>query len=129
MTLEPNQRFPKSHRLLTRGEFDRVFAAKCSAADGYIILYGAASDVAQPRIGLVVSRKIGNAVVRNRWKRLLREAFRLTRTDLPNNLDIVVLPKQGATPQLVALQQSLVELSRRVAKRVRRTSPILNPEP
>jgi ribonuclease P protein component len=117
-----SETFPKSYRLLTREQFDRVFAAKCSAADGRIIVYGAANDCAHPRIGLVVSRKIGNAVVRNRWKRLLREAFRLSRNELPEHLDLVVLPKQGAKPQLGALQQSLVELSRRLAKRVRRSS-------
>lgn len=115
-----SQRFPKKLRLLTRAQFDAVFAAKCSAADGRIILYGAANNLAHARIGLVVSRKIGNAVVRNRWKRLLREAFRQSRAVLPDDLDIVVLPKQGATPDLVGLKQSLVELSRRVAKRARR---------
>jgi ribonuclease P protein component len=124
----PDQRFPKQQRLLTREAFDRVFAAKCSAADGRIILYGAASEFSHPRLGLVVSRKIGNAVVRNRWKRLLREAFRLTREELPTQLDIVVLPKQCATPALAGLQQSLVELSRRVAKRIRRSSTVVNPD-
>jgi len=129
MTTTPDQRFPKQHRLLTREAFDRVFAAKCSAADGRIILYGAASELEHPRIGLVVSKKIGNAVERNRWKRLLREAFRLTREELPTQLDIVVLPKQGVAPELAGLQQSLVELSRRVAKRARRAPAVLNPEP
>lgn len=126
MTSTPDQRFPKEYRLLTREAFDRVFAVKCSAADGRIILYGAASELKHPRIGLVVSKKIGNAVERNRWKRLLREAFRLTRDDLPTQLDIVVLPKQGVTPDLADLQQSLVELSRRVAKRARRSVPTPN---
>lgn len=129
MTSTPNQRFPKSLRLLKREEFDRVFAVKCSTADGRIIVYGAANQLEHARIGLVVSRKIGNAVVRNRWKRLLREGFRLSRTDLPPTLDIVVLPKQGVTPDLQGLRQSLVELSRRIAKRVRRGAQELLPPP
>jgi hypothetical protein len=53
----------------------------------------------------------------------------LSRIELPTQLDLVVLPKQGATPNLAGLQQSLTELSRRVAKRARRSSPVLNPEP
>ena len=129
MSHHPDQRFLKQYRLRTREAFDRVVAAKCSAADGRIILYGAASELDHPRIGLVVSKKIGNAVERNRWKRLLREAFRLTRDELPVQLDIVALPKQGVTPELAGLQQSLVELSRRVAKRTRRKPNVPQTEP
>jgi ribonuclease P protein component len=115
-----NNRFPKPSRLLKSDEFDRVFAQKCSASDARIIIYVAANDVEQPRIGLVVSRKIGNAVVRNRWKRLLREAFRLTKGDLPAGVDLVVLPKPAAEPELERLQASLVQLAHRAAKRLRR---------
>jgi ribonuclease P protein component len=115
-----NDQFSKSLRLLKSDEFDRVFAQKCSASDARIIVYAAANDLEQPRIGLVVSRKAGNAVVRNRWKRLLREAFRLSRSDLPAGVDIVVLPKQGAEPDLEGLKKSLTQLAQKAAKRLRR---------
>ena len=73
-----DHRFPKQSRLLRASEFERVFDARNSASDAWIVLYGAASELGHPRMGLTVSRRVGNAVVRNRWKRLLREAFRTT---------------------------------------------------
>ena len=77
-------RLPKSARLLKPSEFDRVFRERTSTSDGLIILYGALGASEQPRLGLTVSRKCGNAVVRNRWKRSLREAFRLVQHQLPH---------------------------------------------
>jgi len=112
--------FPKSHRLLTREQFDRVFAEKCSAADGHLIVYAANNDLEYPRLGLVVSKKIGNAVARNRWKRLLREAFRLSREQLPTSRDYVVLPRNNIEPQLDPLRQSLAQLARRAVNKLKR---------
>jgi len=103
--------FPKSVRLLTSADFDRVFARRCSTSNRLIIAYFAPSDYERPRLGLVVSKKIGNAVVRNRWKRSLREAFRLVQHELPRNLDVVVLPRRGAEPNVEQLQESLRQLA------------------
>ena len=51
---------------------------------------------AAPRVGFVVSKKIGTAVVRNRVKRVAREAFRLTPGFLPSGIDVVVIARNGA---------------------------------
>lgn len=115
-----DQSFPKSHRLLTREQFDRVFAEKCSAADGRIIVYAAPNGLEHPRIGLVVSKKVGNAVVRNHWKRLLRESFRLQKDELPAATDLVVLPRKDATPKFDELKRSLVHVARRAAGKLKR---------
>jgi ribonuclease P protein component len=72
------------------------------------------------RIGLSVSREVGGAVVRNRWKRLLREAFRLSRERLPTGLDFIAIPRPDAKPELNALAKSLVDLSWRLSKRLKR---------
>lgn len=88
--------------LRTSAQFDHVFAQKCSAAEGQIILYAARNELDYPRLGLVVSKKVGNAVARNRWKRALREAFRLQQHELPQSLDLVVLPRGSATPPIGA---------------------------
>jgi ribonuclease P protein component len=48
------------------------------------------------RLGIVATKKTGNAVVRNRIKRLCRECFRLTLAMLPNDIDLVVIAKPGA---------------------------------
>ena len=55
------QRFPTHERLRKRGDFARVYERRCSASDGLILVYVAASDLAYPRIGLSVSRKVGGA--------------------------------------------------------------------
>ncbi len=105
--------FPKSARLRTKADFDRVFADKRTAADKLLLIHGRPSAEG-PRLGLVVSRRVGGAVLRNRWKRLLREAFRLERVGLPA-FDLVCIPRPAAEPELVLLRRSLVELSRRLA--------------
>lgn len=104
-------RFPKSHRLLKPEEFDRVFAGKRSRADRRLVVYVAPNECGHPRLGLVVSRKVGNSVVRGRWKRLLREAFRLAQHELPA-ADIVCLPRPQHTPTLEGLTESLAQLTR-----------------
>ncbi len=110
--------FPKTVRLLKSAEFDRVFARRCSFADGLIVVYFARSESERPRLGLVVSRKSGNAVVRNRWKRSLREAFRLVQHQLPRHFDLVVLPKRGAKPEVARLQASFLKLAVRASDKL-----------
>ena len=55
-----------------------------------------------PRLGITASRRVGNAVQRNRAKRLLREAFRCVRAGLPAGLDLVVIVRQGLGSRTLA---------------------------
>lgn len=121
-TEEVSQRFTKGMRLLKQEEFDRVFAAKLYQADGTLVINATGNDLDRTRLGLAISKKTGKATVRNRWKRLIREAFRLKRTELPVGLDLVVRPKRDAEPDFAAVQASLVRLSQRLARRVREAS-------
>ncbi len=100
-------------RLLRASEFERVFAARNSASDAWIVLYGAANELGYPRIGLTVSRRAGGSVERNRWKRLLREAFRLAQAELPP-LDLVCVVRGQSPPTLGQMRESLIALSGRV---------------
>jgi ribonuclease P protein component len=112
-----NFRFPKRMRLLRPAEFARVMAARSSAADGMLRMYAATSDLDHPRLGLTVSRKVGGAVERTRWKRGLREAFRLVQHELPA-LDLVCLPQRTSEPDVQRLRESLVRLARQLETRL-----------
>ena len=110
--------FPKSHRLRNSAQFQKVFAARCSAADGAIILFATSNELSHCRLGLSVSRKVGNAVTRNRWKRIIREAFRHIHAELPGGFDLVVVPQRNVDVRSVSnLQHSLKKLLATIIKR------------
>jgi ribonuclease P protein component len=111
-------RFPKSNRLLRKGDFDRVFSVRRSAAAGPLVVYVAKNEVGVPRLGLVVSRKLGSAVVRNRWKRRLREAFRLEKQNLPQDIDILVIPRWSEVEEVDKLREVLVRTVQKLIGRV-----------
>jgi ribonuclease P protein component len=117
-----NYRFPKRLRLLRAREFERVFAARASAGDAWIVLYGEANDLGYPRLGLTVSRRIGGAPQRNQWKRLLREAFRLTQHELPP-LDLVCVVRGATPPELRQLMEALPALATRIERRLKSNAP------
>lgn len=115
-----SQPFPKASRLLSGAQFRRVFDAKQSVSDSTLVLYGALNELEHSRLGLAVSKKVGNAVVRNIWKRQIREAFRLQQDGLPCGLDFIVLPRRGAEPAHHAVADSLLQLAMRVERRVQK---------
>jgi ribonuclease P protein component len=114
-----SERFLPHYRLRSNADFQRVYDRRCSASDGLLLIFVVKNGLSHPRLGLSVSRKIGGAVVRNRWKRLLREAFRLSRTELPEGLDIVAIPRPGAEPALRPLRDSLQRLAARASTKLR----------
>lgn len=119
----PGRRFPRAARLLRPADFTRVYGRRASAAAGPVVVYAAPNRTADGavRLGLSVSRRIGNAVVRNRWKRALREAFREICGDLPAGNDLVIVVRSGAAPAgaeaATTLRASLVTLVRKITAR------------
>ena len=89
-------------------------------SDDVLLVYACENELDRPRLGLSVSRKVGGAVVRNRWKRMLREAFRLSKADLPRAADLVVIPRRSEPPELAALIRSLAAQSRRAVGRLKK---------
>jgi ribonuclease P protein component len=90
--------FPKTRRLLKKTDFDRAFDQGSKFVSSMLVVIAAktpATDSAPDldRLGLVVSKKVGNSVVRNRVKRVLREAFRNAQG---RGLDLVVIARPAA---------------------------------
>jgi len=110
-------RFRAEDRIRKQADFDRVYGARLFAADEVLVVNGSPNGLARSRLGLSVSKRVGNAVVRNRWKRLIREAFRLSRAEIPAGMDLVVRPQKGAVGELEAVRQSLIALSARVGRK------------
>ena len=117
-TNEPRLSFPQSRRLKTPAEFERCYARKRSASDGVLLVYACENGRPHPRLGCSVSRKVGGAVVRNRYKRLFREAFRLCQHELPASVDFILIPRSGPEPTLEALKASLVKLAAQAARKL-----------
>jgi ribonuclease P protein component len=113
-----DQRFLPQHRVRRAGDFQRAYRRRVSAADAWLVVYGCPNGLPHPRLGISASRRLGGAVLRNRWKRLLREAFRLSRAELPPGMDLIVVPRPGAEPTLAALMESLPRLAGKLAKKI-----------
>ena len=112
-------------RILKRKEFDHVMTYGRSVADRRLVVYTRENGLSRCRLGLVVGRKVGKAVRRNRIKRLLRTAFRLSRPQLPSGQDIVVIARGRDGPErLAATQESLIDLAQRSLKSRPRARPV-----
>jgi ribonuclease P protein component len=102
---DPGRRFGPDRRVRKHDEFSRAQQAGRRVGTPHFTLLVAPQDASRPsspgpaRIGLVVSRKIGSAVRRNRVKRLCRECFRLWPSLLPDGVDLIVIAREGA-PEL-----------------------------
>lgn len=77
-------------------EFQKVYKNGKSYANKHLVMYVLKNDKKTSRIGISVSKKVGNSVVRHRMTRLVRECFRLNEDDIKENVDIVVVVRVTA---------------------------------
>ncbi|MGN6135359.1 MAG: ribonuclease P protein component [Aureliella sp.] len=114
------QRFGKSQRLHSRRDFDDLFARGKVVVDQVLVIHARPSP-ARGRLGISISKRVGHAPFRNRWKRLIREAYRRLAPRLPalQRLDIVVRPRRGAEPSYAAIERSLGSLAGRLDRQLR----------
>lgn len=82
---------PKKKRLTSNQQFKAVLDRGRRAGDGLLTLYAAPNDCGYPRLGVSVGKSSGKAVVRNRLKRLLREAFRRSQDRIEQGFDYVLM--------------------------------------
>lgn len=94
-------RYGKDRRLLRSSQFKYVLAARTRIFTRRFILYVRAGSAGENRLGITVSKRVGNAVTRNRIKRCVREAFRNHPEWFNESTDLVVIvksPKRGQRP-------------------------------
>lgn len=110
-----DQRFLRKYRIRGRNDFRRVYRRRWVASDDCLVVLGCKNGMDHPRLGVVVPRRVGTAVARNRWKRIIREAFRIHRHELPAGWDIVVTPRGATHPTLGSVAESLCRLAALIA--------------
>lgn len=117
MSDRPSERFTKSDRIRSRLEFERIFKAGRVQADPVLVIHALPNQLTISRIGISISKKVGSAPVRNHWKRLIREAFRRQRADIPVGMDFIVRPRAGAVADGEEIKRSLVRSTRILSRR------------
>ncbi|MCK5270862.1 MAG: ribonuclease P protein component, partial [Sedimentisphaerales bacterium] len=94
-----------------------VFKTRCSTADRYIVVYARPNRLAHSRVGVSVGKRLGPAVRRNRYKRTLREAFRLLQPELPIGYDFILIPRPIEKATTRIYRKSLLSLCRKLHNR------------
>ncbi len=98
--------FLKQYRLLRRPDFTSLSTSKTVIAGRFFLVVWQFNTLAYPRIGITASKKTGNAVKRNRFKRLIREFFRQYRSLLPAvDLNIIVRRQAAENSTAVLIEE------------------------
>jgi ribonuclease P protein component len=96
MSRRGSQRFPKTARLRKRAEYLRLSRIGASVQSANFVIITRMNDRSECRLGVTVSAKVGNSVIRNRIKRWVREYFRRHRTEFPRGIDILIIARKTA---------------------------------
>ena len=104
--------------MTSRNEYAELFTRGKVATDGTLVVHALRAAGGPTRLGLSMPKKVGNAPHRNRWKRLIREAFRRHKAQLPSGLLLIVRPRRGARPDSFQIERSLLRLAERLDRKL-----------
>src|SRR4051794_32785846 len=96
MALKGSEKLPKTARLRKRPEFLSLSRTGKKIHSANFVFISKKNDMSESRLGITVSGKVGNAVVRNRIKRLVREHFRRHRNEIAAGTDVLVIARPSA---------------------------------
>lgn len=110
-TEKVNLKMNKSESLKKNEDFREIYRTGKSYANKYLIMYVKENNSGSNRIGISVSKKVGNSVVRHRITRLIRESYRLSEDSILSGLDIIVVARTGAKERdYSAIESALLHL-------------------
>jgi ribonuclease P protein component len=123
-----NQTFAKPERIRRRADYLRIQESGRKLHSASFVCFGVPTPTpigaAPVRFGITVSRRVGGAVVRNRVKRLLREAFRRHKQAFPSGLELVVIARaEAARAAYTTVERELCEVGRRFTSAGARVMP------
>ena len=112
-TQMPDRRLSRKQRLTSNRHFQEAYSQGCRWHGKFMVLWRREGDGANLRLGVVASKKVGNAVARSRAKRLLREVYRLNRHKFVGSCDVVLVARRDIMKMdFQALTDDLVALAR-----------------
>lgn len=122
--MDPQDRsFGPEWRVRSRKDFAAIHAAKVRSESGPLLVYAMPNRLEHCRIGLSVGRRVGNAVVRNRIKRRIREAFRNHRSSWASGYDLLVVVRPHPPASVETYAQDLGRTIGRLDKTWQRRRP------
>lgn len=114
--MSKEKRRAKKLRLRNRADFGRVYRHGKSFANHQLWCTGSAAEVEQFRVGISASKKIGNAVVRNRMRRIVKEIVRHHEHELVEQIDLIFIVRKGAvTMSYQELEKSVLHVLRKAS--------------
>ena len=102
-----------SESLKKNYDFQNVYKTGKSYANKYLVMYVVENNTDKNRLGISVSKKVGNSVIRHRVTRLIRESYRLHENIFNSGLDIVVIARSSASKVTYAeIESALLHLAK-----------------